>query len=123
MAFSVRAEPRRRRRVAWWAGVLGAVFALVWLTVALEWSLLVELEHDLARENHDAVRGQTALVNALQVVSAVGQPLVVGLLLMLVAGYAAIRRRADVAWWLALSAVLEWLVAGGIKLAEERSRP
>jgi len=80
------------------------VFALVWLTVALEWSLLVELEHDLARENHDAVRGQTALVNALQVVSALGQPLVIGLLLMLVAGYAAIRRRADVAWWLALSA-------------------
>ena len=123
MAFSVRAGPGRRRKVTWWALALAGVFALVWLLVALTWSPLLEFEQDLAAQNHEAVRGQAALVDALHVVSAIGQPLVVGLLLVLVAGYAAIRGRADVAWWLALSAVLEWLITAGIKLVEERSRP
>jgi len=123
VAFSVRAGPGRRRKVAAWAAALGGVFALVWLLVALTWSPLLDLDQDLARNNQDAVRGQAALVDALLVVSAVGQPLAVGLLMVLVAGYAALRRRADVAWWLALSAVLSWLVAAGIKRVQDRSRP
>jgi diacylglycerol kinase family enzyme/membrane-associated phospholipid phosphatase len=109
--------------VAWWAGALGATFGLVWLTVALEWSWLLELERDLGRQISDAVRGNAAVVDALRVVSLIGEPTVIRLLLLLVAGYAAIRRRFDVAWWLTLSVLLQLLIAPGLKLVEGRARP
>lgn len=69
MAFDVRAAPGRRRRVAWLAGGLAGLFALLWLLVALQWAPLVELDRELARRNADVVGPHRTLVDVFAVVS------------------------------------------------------
>jgi diacylglycerol kinase family enzyme/membrane-associated phospholipid phosphatase len=123
VAFDVRARPGRRRRVAWLAAALTAVFGLLWLLVAVAWSPLLELDHSIARAAHDAVSGHPALVDALKVVAVVGSPWVARLTLLVVAAYALLRARVVVAGWLALTVAVEPVVAPGLKEIQDRPRP
>ena len=103
MAFDVRAQPGRRRRVAWLAAWLTAVFGLLWLLVALR-----VVAADRPRPATSPAPPTTLctdtrrLVDALMWISRVGHPAVVRVLLLLVAGYALARRRVVIAEWLAL---------------------
>ena len=123
MAFALRADPGRRRRVAWWAGGLLGVFAVLWLLVGLGWSPLVDLDRELAGWTHEAVDGHPWLVDALTWVSAVGAPMVIRVLMLLIVVYALGHRRYDVAAWLVVSIVLEVLLVTGIKELQARERP
>ncbi len=123
MAFDVRADPARRGVVAWLAGGLLGAFALIWVLVAAAWEPLHSLDTDVAQAAYDAVHGHEDLVHALEVWEIVGSPTTVRLLLLLVAVWALLRRRLEVATWLIASVAVELAIAPWFKTLEERPRP
>lgn len=123
MAFDVRGDPGRRRRVGWAGLGLLAAYLLIWLPVALRWEPLRDLDGAVARLTYDAVDDSSTVVDALKIVADVGSPTVVRLLLLAVAAYALWRRRVAVATWLVTAVLLETALAPALKLVEERARP
>lgn len=123
MAFDVLGEPGLRRRVAWLGGGLLLVYLLVWLPVTVQWGPLLDLDREVASLAYDSVAGRGGVVDALEVVADVGSPTVFRVVLVLIAGYALLRRRSLVAAWLLVVVALEAVLAPAMKQIEERARP
>jgi YegS/Rv2252/BmrU family lipid kinase len=118
-----RAEPSRAGILTRLIAGLVAVFVILAICVATDFSPLERLDHHVARAAYDHSVNHDRFVSFLDAVAVIFSNLFVGIVLALVAAFAWSRREARVAMWIVASAVT---AIGGnalIKLVFRRHRP
>lgn len=105
------------------AGVLITLFALLTFGAATGWAALESLDSTVGRWAYDHTYGHQLLRQSWLIVTTVGQPWGLRLVLLAVAAFQAQRQRWTIAGWLLATVVVELIVAPSAKYLLSRPRP
>ncbi|KHL12174.1 UNVERIFIED_CONTAM: hypothetical protein LK11_38100 [Mumia flava] len=118
-----RAQHARRGPVPWLVGGLFLVLLVLTVSVWLDASWVADVDGTVGDAAYDLVHGHGTFVAVLEWVATWLGPLVLRVVLLAVAAYAAYRRAWRLAIWIVLSVVVEALAVWGMKAAIGRARP
>lgn len=118
-----RARPARPALLPTTAAVLFVLFAALAVAVWWEWAPLTELDQQVAEAAHGAVVGNQVLSDVFLWIGDWLGPWMLRLVLGAVAVYALLRRSYRVAFWIALTMVVQFAAVYGLKRFVERLRP
>ena len=124
LSFDLRRAEPTRRAVFWWAIAVPAIlWAILAIAVAVDSSALQSIDDEVAQWGFDLSSGSAAIESFARAMGYGFSNWTVGAVLLVIAGFAALRRERRVAGWVVVSGVI---VIGGnalLKLAFQRPRP
>ena len=116
--------PLPLRRAPWpLVAVLATALLVLSIAVAVEWSPLMRLDHWVAVRAFEATRGHDGRIAVWTAITDGAAPHPMRLALLVAAVLALVRRRVDLAVWLAALSFVEGVVAPASKHVLDRPRP
>ena len=124
MPFDLRrAQPTRPGLLGSFIGIIGLLFVVVAILVALDASLLLDLDHHVARSAFGFSEGRGGFVSVLETMEWVFSSTTGLVVLALVAAFAWWRSERRIAVWIAIATVVEGIGNPLLKVLFKRDRP